>query len=327
MSFNRKTTITLLLIGFVALTVLLSANFKHYNKREIAINEYSAQTTRTIEEENKEEVSLKLVQERMYSGPVNRIPWEKDPEFLKVQKENNTFVMMAAYRTVLPNPLPGEEANVHLGAKYLRGKVIKPGEVFSQNFAVGPYSQWRGFQEGPVYLGTQLSRTTGGGVCKIASTLYNVAVLCNLPVIERHAHSMPVPYVPYGQDATVNYGAKDIKFTNNLSHPILIWSQGVENNLYVAFYSNSKPPQVKWHHKVLKIQKTHKVYKNNWSLPEGEEKLIYPGMDGALIKSWVTIEDQDGKSEVKQMGSCWYSPMPHIIEKGRMPPSLSEQQN
>ncbi len=327
MYFNRRTTITLLLIGFVTLMVLLSASFKHYNKREIVINEYSAQTTRTIEEENKEEVSLKLVQERMYSGPVNRVPWEKDPEFLKAQEENNTFVMMAAYRTVLPNPLPGEEANVHLGAKYLRGKVIKPGEVFSQNFAVGPYSQWRGFQEGPVYLGNQLSRTTGGGVCKIASTLYNVAVICNLPVVERHAHSMPVPYVPYGQDATVNYGAKDIKFTNNLSHPILIWSQGVGNNLYVALYSNSKPPQVKWHHKVLKIQKAHKVYKNNWSLPEGEEKLLYPGMDGALIKSWVTIEDKDGKPEIKQMGSCWYSPMPHIIEKGRMSPALSEQQD
>ncbi len=324
MFFNKRTKFIFLLLGFVTLTILLSTSFKHDNKREITV-EYFGETARTIGEQNKEEVSLKLVQERMYSGPITRVPWEKDPEFLKAQKEHNTPTMMAAYRTVLPNPLPGEESNVHLGAKYLRGKVLKPGEVFSQNLTIGPYSQWRGFKEGPVYLGTQMSRTTGGGVCKIASTLYNVAVLCNLPVIERHAHSMPVPYVPYGQDATVNYGAKDMKFTNNLSDPILIWSQGVDNNLYIAFYSNSKPPQVKWHHKVLKIQKAHKIYKNNWSLPEGEDKVVYPGMDGALIKSWVTIEDKNGKSEVKQMGSCWYSPMPHIVEKGCKSPSLSKQ--
>ncbi len=324
MFFNRRTVFIFLIFGFITLTILLSTSFKHDNKREITV-EYLDETARTIGESDKEEVSLKLVQERMYSGVVTRIPWEKDPEFLKAQKENNAFVMMAAYRTVLPDPLPGEEANVHLGAKYLCSKVIKPGEVFSQNLTIGPYSQWRGFKEGPVYLGTQMSRTTGGGVCKIASTLYNVAVLCNLPIVERHPHSMPVPYVPYGQDATVNYGAKDIKFTNNLSHPILIWSQGVENNLYIAFYSNSKPPSVKWHHKVSKIQKAHKIYKNNWSLPEGEEKVVYPGMDGALIKSWVTIENKDGKSEIKQMGTCWYSPMPHIIEKGCMSPSLSKQ--
>ena len=37
---------------------------------------------------------------------------------------------------------------------------------------------------------------------------YNVAVLSNLKIIERHNHSMPVPYVPYGQDATVAYGSK-----------------------------------------------------------------------------------------------------------------------
>ena len=138
MFFNKRTTFIFLLLGFVTLTTLLSTSFKHDNKREITV-EYSDETARTIGEQNKEDVPLKLVQERMYSGPVTRVPWEKDPEFLKVQKEHNTPIMMAAYRTVLPNPLPGEESNVHLGAKYLRGKVLKPGEIFSQNLTIGPY--------------------------------------------------------------------------------------------------------------------------------------------------------------------------------------------
>lgn len=323
--FNRKILLIVFLFGLVSLTILLSTSFKHAPNRKVAVKEYS-ETTRAADQGNKEDKSsLQLVQDRMHSGPVKQVPWQKDPDFLKAQKENHALIMMAAYRTVLPNPLPGEESNVHLGARYLRGTVLKPGEVFSQNLTVGPYSQGRGFKEGPVYLGSQLSTTIGGGVCKIASTLYNVAVLCNLPVVERHPHSMPVPYVPYGQDATVNYGAKDIKFINNLPYPILIWAQGVDNSLYIAIYGKSKPPQVEWHHKVLKIQKANNIYKNNWSLPEGEEKLVCHGMDGALIKSWITIRGKDGKSAVKEMGSCWYSPMPHVIEKGRMSPALSKQ--
>lgn len=322
---NKKVLLIVILFGFVTLTIVLSTCLKHAPNHEIAVKKYS-ENNRTLAPENKEnEVSLQLVQDRMHSGPVNQVPWEEESDFLQAQKQNNTLTMMAAYRTVLPEPMPGEETNVHLGAQYLRGTVLKPGEVFSQNHTIGPYSQWRGFKEGPVYLGNQLSTNTGGGVCKIASTLYNVAILCNLPVIERHPHSMPVPYVPYGQDATVNYGAKDIKFMNNLSHPILIWAQGIDNSLYVAFYGNSKPPEVEWHHKVLKVEKTSNIYRNNWSLPEGEEKLICRGMDGALIESWITIHNKGGEYQIKQLGSCWYSPRPHIIEKGRMSPSLSKQ--
>ena len=51
---------------------------------------------------------------------------------------------------------------------------------------------------------------TGGGACKIATSLYNLVVLTNQEVIERHNHSMPINYVPYGQDATVAYGVKDL---------------------------------------------------------------------------------------------------------------------
>jgi hypothetical protein len=110
---------------------------------------------------------------------------------------------------VLKDPLPGEESNVHLAAKILSGAIVNPGEIFSQNERIGPYSESRGFQKGPTYNGSKLSTTIGGGVCKIASTLYNAAILSNLPIVERHPHGMPVPYVPYGQDATVSYGKID----------------------------------------------------------------------------------------------------------------------
>lgn len=254
--------------------------------------------------------------EPVKSGPVEQVPWEEDERFRDALEKSNTPVMMAAYRTVLHDPLPGEEYNVHLAAGMLQGVVIKPGEVFSQNLGIGPYTEARGYRKGPTYFGSTLGTTVGGGVCKIASTLYNVAILSNLTIVERHPHTMPVPYVPYGQDATVAYGARDIKFSNNTPFPIMIWAQGVDNILYMAFYGGEAPPKISWHHEILDVFQAPVIYKSNSNLGEGVENVLIEGMDGAVVKSWLTIEQPDGTVTVKNLGISRYSPMAHVVEKG-----------
>ncbi len=248
------------------------------------------------------------------SGPISSLPWENDEAFKKAQQDNGTNVLMAAYKTVLRDPLPGEEYNVHLAASILAGIVIKPGEIFSQNGRVGPYTIERGFKKGPTYAGGQLITTIGGGVCKIASTIYNVAILSNLQIIERHNHGMPVPYVPYGQDATVAYGSKDIKFKNNTDSPVMIWAQGIDNTLYMAFYGNQAPDKVEWHHEILSTQKAPDAKTRNPELPKGTSKMVMEGMDGATVKSWLTITKSDGTSMFKDLGISSYRPMPNVIE-------------
>lgn len=251
----------------------------------------------------------------MVSGPVRELPWEADREFIKARLRNDTNVLLGGYRTVLRDPLPGEEYNVHLAASLLAGSVINPDEIFSQNLSIGPYTEEKGFEKGPTYIGNTLTTTVGGGVCKIASTLYNVAVLSNLKIVERHNHSMPVPYVPYGQDATVAYGVKDIRFKNNTDSDIMIWAQGIDNVLYIAFYGSLPAPAIEWTHEVVEIRKAPVKYKINPQLGAEEQKLLLEGMDGALVKSWITITT--GSSVVvKYMGVSDYKPMNHIIEKG-----------
>ncbi len=251
----------------------------------------------------------------MVSGPETEFPWDDDPEFISQREKNNVYVLLGGYRTVLKDPLPGEEYNVHLAAKLLAGKIIKSDEVFSQNTAIGPYTEDKGFWKGPTYVGTTLITTVGGGVCKIASTLYNVAVQSNLQIVERHNHTMPVPYVPYGQDATVAYGVKDLRFKNNTGSDIMIWAQGVGNILYIAFYGSSTGPDVQWFHEVIELRKAPVKYQANPGLGIGEEKTVLEGMDGAVIKSWVTISRGDNV-DVKYMGISDYKPMPFIIERG-----------
>ena len=248
------------------------------------------------------------------SGEVSNLPWRNDVDFLKAKEKYATNTLMAGFCAVLKNPLPGEGYNVSFASKKLKGSIIEPSKVFSQNSTIGPYTKSKGYKEGASYTGGNIVMTEGGGVCKIATTLYNLAVLSNLEIIERYNHSMPINYVPYGQDATVAYGIKDFRFKNTTGDTILIWSQMIENRLYIGFYGNQKPPKVVWNHETKDITAPPIKYIKNIKLNPGETKVILNGLDGATVKSTVTITQEDGSFAIKNMGISYYSPLPRIIE-------------
>lgn len=246
-----------------------------------------------------------------------RLPWQKNSDFITAQKEAGTPELMASYQATLPDPILEERYNISLAADYLRGAVVQPGEIFSLNVKVGRRSAERGFKPGPMYSGNRVIPTTGGGVCKIASVIYNVAILANQEIVERHPHSMTVPYVPPGQDATISYGTKDFKFKNTTDAPILIWSKNTGGTLYMAFYGRKKPPVVKWKHKVLSESETWTEYVWDGSLPKGAEKEIYHGSKGISVHSWIVITEPGGKAETKDLGISAYHPGPRIVARNR----------
>lgn len=247
---------------------------------------------------------------------VPELPWEEDINFKEAKSVNDTPLLLAKFEVTLIDPLPGELYNAKLGVSQLAGTVLKPGEVFSQNNRLGPYTEAKGYQKGPTYFGGRVGETVGGGVCKIATLLYNVAILTNLQIIERHHHSMPVPYVPPGQDATVAYGVKDIKFKNNTNETLLIWAGSVEENFMIAIYGKTSPPKVNWEHRLLQETPFQKIYQQDASIPKGTEKILMKGVKGSLVETKLTIEYSDGRIEERPMGRSWYNPMPEVILKG-----------
>jgi len=244
------------------------------------------------------------------------LPWERDPEFLRALDVYDTPRLIAQFKAELKNPFYGEMNNVKLAAESLKGTVVRPGEVFSQNETLGPYTEEKGYQVGPMFVGTRLTESIGGGVCKIATLLYNAAILANLEIVERHHHSMPVTYVSPGQDATVAYGVKDLKFRNTTQDNILIWA-GTEGNVaYIAFYGKAVPPKVTWQHRILKEVPFPTIYREDPTLPAGTEKILVDGLNGCLVETELHIEYPDGRREVRPLGRAWYHPMPQLILRG-----------
>jgi len=258
--------------------------------------------------------------DKPYEGP---LPWEDDKKFQEARVKSGTPLLMAAYRATLPDPIMAEGYNIGLAAEQLAGTVVKPDEIFSQNDTIGPYTEGRGYRAGPTYAGNRLVTTVGGGVCKIATLLYNVVTFSDLKIIMRSAHSMTVPYVPPGQDATVYYGVRDFRFINNSGGPVLIWSQKSGDTLYMALYGTKKPPVVRWHHKLINTAPFWTLYQYNPSLRPGEEKVIAHGQDGCAVMSWVTVITPDGMVTSKKKGISYYSASPRIIERGPQKPQTT----
>ncbi|MGE5396948.1 MAG: VanW family protein, partial [Chitinophagales bacterium] len=132
--------------------------------------------------------------------------------------------------------------NINLAMQAINNQVINPGENWSFNRAVGPRTAERGYKKAMIIVNKKFVPGLGGGVCQVASTLYNVILQAKFQVIERHPHSLPVKYVASGCDATVSYGAHDLKFSNNLPHQVVIKTSSLPGKILIAFYTRKTQP-------------------------------------------------------------------------------------
>lgn len=112
--------------------------------------------------------------------------------------------------------------NLILAANKINETVVMPGEIFSYNTVVGKRTIAAGYKEAAIYVQGKVVDGLGGGICQIATTLYNAAVYADLEIVERRNHQFVPSYVGASRDATVVYGSTDFKFKNNRNYPIKI---------------------------------------------------------------------------------------------------------
>lgn len=130
--------------------------------------------------------------------------------------------LLASFSTRYDASLRGRTVNLKMAASHINGTVVPAGAIFSTNNAIGPRNASNGWREAKMFVSGRVVSGTGAGICQAASTLYNAALLGNFPIIERHAHSMRVMYVPPSRDAALMWGSKDFKFRNTTGSPIRV---------------------------------------------------------------------------------------------------------
>lgn len=112
--------------------------------------------------------------------------------------------------------------NIRLAVGQINGYTLAPGQGFSFNQVVGPRTADRGYKTATVLLHGEKTQDYGGGVCQVSTTLFQAARAAGLSVTERHSHQKDVGYAHPGDDAAVDYGNKDMCFTNNTSQTVTL---------------------------------------------------------------------------------------------------------
>lgn len=220
-------------------------------------------------------------------------------------------------------------ANVALSASRIDGVTLLPGETFSYDKTVGPRTSENGFKVAGVYINNKVEQGLGGGVCQTSSTLYSAVLYANLEIVERVSHSLPVSYMPPGQDATIAEGAIDFVFKNNTDHPIKISVNIRGGSIKCDIVGTPvKGQKVIVSNTVTKVFEPSTEVEEDETVPVGYKKAT-AGEKGYAVSS-VRIVYQDNKEVAREsLTKSLYHATPNIVlvnplDKNTPPENLLE---
>lgn len=188
---------------------------------------------------NEKELALKISENIYLLEDINVAVEYVEPRITKSFLSRINGVI-GEYSTSFKGSNSSRIENIRISAEAISDNLVLPGEEFSYNNTTGPRTIESGYKEANVIIGGELTPGLGGGVCQTSTTMYNALLLSDLTILERHPHSIPATYVPYGQDAAVSYGYLDLKFKNNFDFPVFIYSEILEDKVYIYVYGDIK---------------------------------------------------------------------------------------
>ncbi len=159
-----------------------------------------------------------------------------DAKALGIKEQVSTFTTYFPY---------AEYRNINLGraAELIDGTLLKPGETFSLNDTVGERTAENGFARGIIISNGIYKEDYGGGVSQIATTAFNAAFFAGLEDVEHKPHSFYIDRYPIGREATVAWGAVDLRFRNDTDYGVLLKASvnpstpGSQGSATVSLYS------------------------------------------------------------------------------------------
>ena len=262
--------------------------------------------------------TLKCLDEEKYIFDIPVITAAPQITTQNILTETAIYEEFGTYSTSLENKEENTIYNIKLASEAINGILIKPQEVFSFNKYVGPAEKADGYKESTIIANGIFVNGYGGGICQVSSTLYNVVLLANLPIVERYNHSIygeATKYVPLGQDAAIFYGYKNLKFKNNLEHEIVIFAKVLGDRLQIDILGQNKDKsEVEIISKDRKVIDYQIIKEKDPKLEAGQEIVVQEGVPGYQIKTYRIVK-KDEKERIEFLAEDTYKSVPMIIRE------------
>ncbi len=251
------------------------------------------------------------------------VPVKQAPKKLTDEVLAQITDVIAEYKTNFNSGVRDRSNNIRLATGKIDGLVLLPGERFSFNQTVGQRTIKEGFREAPVFVNGKHETGVGGGICQVSSTLYNASLFANIKIVERTNHSLPVPYVPVGRDATVNWGAQDLVLENNMETPIVLAAEYSPGTLRWRILGKKDP--------TISVKITSTGVRSS---SRGERRVYDPSLrpgatrveGGASTRSCYTFRHvyKNGVEIKKEpLGQSYYAGSPRTVYYGPSRPKVS----
>ncbi|WP_240759733.1 VanW family protein [Phytoactinopolyspora endophytica] len=146
-----------------------------------------------------------------------------DPELTtEGAEELGVKEVVAEFTTTFPPTKEYRNVNIGRAAELIDNTFLAPGDEFSLNDIVGERTEANGFTSGTIINGGRLESSLGGGVSQVATTAFHAAFQAGLEDVEHWPHSIYFSRYPIAQEATVAWGAKDMRFANDTPYGVLV---------------------------------------------------------------------------------------------------------
>lgn len=145
---------------------------------------------------------------------------KKSKESLPVQAFQHSSMILRKLGDVDMTLQHNKKTNLSLAVPKVHNVVIAPGEVFSFWRLVGSCTKRKGYKEGLVIKGGEVSSAIGGGMCQFSNLIHWLVLHSPLEIIEHHHHSYVDMFpdygrkLPFGSGTSIMYNYLDYQFRN-----------------------------------------------------------------------------------------------------------------
>lgn len=226
--------------------------------------------------------------------------------------------VLGSYKTKFNLSNYNRSNNIYIATNKTNNILLNNNEEFSFNNIIGQRSEQAGFKEAPVIINGEMQSGLGGGICQVSSTIYNAVLYSGLEITEARNHSIPSSYIEKGRDATVSYGAVDLKFRNNYQYPILIQNKVINDTIVTTIYGNDRyKREIDIVTELVETIPNKTIVKKSSIMYNGENFIQEKGRSGYKIKTYRIYKNKNGEILSKEyINESYYPPINKIIIKG-----------
>lgn len=285
---------------------------EHKNGRKVSVNETMDLVKAYMTAEGMQADNTLLIE---------AVVLDVEPEYTTEAVSLCTDVL-GKYSTSYATSSASRSGNVANGARLINGSIVWPGETFSTGGTMNPITAENGYFMAGAYENGQVVDSIGGGVCQVATTLYNAVLLSELEIVERSNHSMIVSYVKPSMDAAIAGTYKDFKFKNNTDAPVYI--EGVTAGRVITFtiYGHETRPAsrtIKYESEVLQvIDPGEEKVTEDPTQPTTYRKVTQSAHVGYKAQLWKIVYEDGKQVSREKVNYSSYAPEPAYVTVGTM---------